>query len=486
MIEPERTTAGGSVPITVPTLSQNTLGVVDLPAISLFSNCGAGDLGFRRARFQFLLMAELLSERLEICRWNHQDFEDARTLPEENFVEGDLRTTWKEVCGRWKITMGEEASPALLSACPPCQGMSTARSGIGRGNDLESGDQDERNLLVEVIADVTRCLKPKLVVVENVPAFLTRQVPHPESGEGISAARLLCEDLSGNYIPFPFLVDMADYDVPQHRQRTFVTFVRRDQDFLTHLREAGKHPYPKPAAERVELGDFLEEEDFTELDSHQNTNGEDKMHVVPSLPEERRRLISAISEPGGSAWENGCDNCGADDIGEDAALCPECEEVLPRPTTEGENGPRLIKGFRRSSYRRMPLDAPAPTVTTASNRVGSDYTIHPTEDRLMSPKECARLQKFPKDFRWRDSDTDVHAIDKFGVGMVREVIGEAIPPEFTRQHGEVLANLLKGNLEEVELIASGDERCTKAEEKLGLKRSLFGDRASPSSSIPQS
>jgi DNA (cytosine-5)-methyltransferase 1 len=134
----------------------------------------------------------------------------------------------------------------------------------------------------------------------------------------------------------------------------------------------------------------------------------------------------------------------------------------------------------------MPLDAPAPTVTTASNRVGSDYTIHPTEDRLMSPKECARLQKFPKDFRWRDSDTDVHAIDKFGVGMVREVIGEAIPPEFTRQHGEVLANLLKGNLEEVELIASGDERCTKAEEKLGLERSLFGDRASPSSSIPQS
>ena len=184
-------------------------------------------------------------------------------------------------------------------------------------------------------------------------------------------------------------------------------------------------------------------------------------------------MISAISEPGGSAWENGCDHCGTDDIDEDAARCPECNQVLPRPTKEDENGYRLIKGFRRSSYRRMPLDAPAPTITTASNRVGSDYTIHPIEDRLMSPKECAHLQKFPEDFVWQDPDSGEHAIEKFGVGMLREVIGEAVPPEFTRQHGEALLKLINGSWKETELVSSDDKRCMKAEEKLGLDRRVF-------------
>ncbi len=35
-------------------------------AVSLFSNCGAGDLGYREAGFKFDVMAELDPRRLEV------------------------------------------------------------------------------------------------------------------------------------------------------------------------------------------------------------------------------------------------------------------------------------------------------------------------------------------------------------------------------------------------------------------------------------
>lgn len=439
-------------------------------AVSLFSNCGAGDWGFREAGFRFAAMAELEEDRLELCRWNHQQLPDGNRLAEENFVPGDLRKTWTTVVNRFEESVSRDTAPSLLSACPPCQGMSTARSGIGDGDDLESGDQDERNLLVKVIADVAEKLEPKVIVVENVPAFLTRKVPHPETEVGVSAARLLYHDLEDDYTPFPFLADLADYDVPQHRQRTFLTFVRDDQPFLNFLEDSGLYPYPTPE-EQIELSDFLDEhaDEFPELDARENPRGEDPMDQVPRWSKEQYRMVAAIEDPGGSAWENGCDVCGEEDIHEDLAKCPNCEEVLPRPTVKkkGEE-PRLVKGFRRSSYRRMPLDQPAPTVTTASNRIGSNYNIHPTENRLLTPKECARLQGFPPDFRWRDPETEEHALDRWGVNEVRAMIGEAVPPTYTKKHGEVLLKLLNNEARADDLISATDERCVNAVETLGL------------------
>jgi len=421
-------------------------------------------------------MAELEEDRMEICRWNHRKLPDGEELPSGNFVNGDLRSTWEEVCDRFRHVSDEEGTPALLAACPPCQGMSTARSGLGQGDDLKSGKQDKRNLLVKVIADVADELEPKLIVVENVPAFLTRKVPDPNTEEGVPAARLLCMDLRSEYRPFPFLVDLVDYGVPQHRQRTFITFLRKDLPVLDTLDEQDLYPYPLPQDEQVKLGEFLEQNGdvFPKLDARENPSAKDPMDEVPSWSEHQYRMADRITKPGGSAWDNGCDNpeCDEDDVDQELAKCPDCGQTLPRPIVEKEDGePRLVKGFRRSSYRRMPLNEPAPTVTTASNRMGSNYNIHPTENRLMTPRECARLQGFPPSFQWRDPKTGEHAIDLFGINDVRAMIGEAVPPTFTKRHGEVLLSLLRREVEESKLIAANDERCTQARETLNLDHS---------------
>ena len=77
--------------------------------------------------------------------------------------------------------------------------MSSARGSRGHENDADAGSRDARNLLVEVIADVAREVEPRIVVVENVPAFLPRLVIDPHTSEPISAAALLIRLLGNRY-----------------------------------------------------------------------------------------------------------------------------------------------------------------------------------------------------------------------------------------------------------------------------------------------
>src|SRR5262249_48960000 len=151
---------------------------VRFPAVSLFSNCGAGDIGYARAGFRFQALGELDDQRLAVASLNH---------PEAVAVGGGLRLTYPPVIARHRGRIGHPP-PALLAACPPCQGMSSAQSRRGQADDADAGSRDKRNLLVEVVATVAAELAPRLVVVENVVAFLTRKVRHPDSNAAISAA----------------------------------------------------------------------------------------------------------------------------------------------------------------------------------------------------------------------------------------------------------------------------------------------------------
>lgn len=210
-----------------------------LPAVSLFSNCGAGDVGYARAGFRFKVLAELHQRRLDVAVLNH---------PEADPIGGDLRITWPKVVASYRRSMGDRP-PALLSACPPCQGLSSAQSRRGCADDPDAGSRDKRNLLVEVIAEVGRALCPRLIVVENVLSFMTRKVRHPDTGEPISAARLLLDRLHQDYAPFALRTNLADFGVPQMRRRAFIVLVRRDEPGLPRLTKAGRAPFqPRPTA----------------------------------------------------------------------------------------------------------------------------------------------------------------------------------------------------------------------------------------------
>ena len=432
---------------------------MSLNAVSLFTNCGAGDIGFSKAGFRFEVIAEVDQRRLAVAALN---------LPGPAAVPGDLRHTWRDVVSEYRAR-GVREPPALLAACPPCQGLSSANGSRGKEEDADAGSKDARNLLVVPIAEVATALSPRVIVVENVRAFLTRKVRHPCTRAAVSAAVLLISLLKERYVAFPFLSDLADYGVPQTRVRSFITFVRRGEACLQLLEACGAVPYPTPThaldhgGEPISLGDALDSFALPPLDagSVSSARSQRTLHFVPVWNSAQHSMVAAIpAGSGASAWENDiCPGCGHTGLPRGLASCSACSTPLLRPQVVVDGRARLVRGFRRSSYRRLAPDRPAATITTSSNRIGSDRTIHPFENRVLSPLECQKLQTLPENFEWGE------VLELGRSGLVREMIGEVVPPRFTEAHGEVLVDLLNG-VRPQRLLPRADRRVSHAAHRL--------------------
>jgi DNA (cytosine-5)-methyltransferase 1 len=434
-------------------------------AVSLFSNCGAGDLGYARAGFKFAVVAELEPERLEVAARNH---------PGAESICGDLRQTWPDVVLAYRCRHGS-SDPDLLAACPPCQGMSSAQAGRGLAASAAHGSRDDRNLLVVPIAEVARELTPRAIVVENVTAFFVRKVYHPRTGCPVTAARLLANFLRRDYEVFPLVTDLADFGVPQTRRRAFLTFIRRDQPGLRLLRTSSTVPYPVPTHAEdydgapITIAKALRHvPPLSGYSIGRATDATRPLHAVPVLERHHFAMVKAIPRNSGAgAWESrSCSACGEVEVEDNVATCPECGGPLLRPVMRSRNGRyRLVKGFRNSSYHRNAPDAPAATVTTASGRIGSDFTIHHRENRVLSPLECARLQTIPDYFQWGTGEA------RPALGAIREMIGEAVPPRFTLKHGLAVRSVLSEQVNRIgRLLPATDVRTVAALARLNGSR----------------
>ena len=76
-----------------------------------------------------------------------------------------------------------------------------------------------------------------------------------------------------------------------------------------------------------------------------------------------------------------------------------------------------ISGGRTTLYGRLRWEAPGYTITTYFNRPGNGCYIHPSQDRVLTSLEAARIQSFPDSFRFKGSKTSR-----------TKKIGNAVPP----------------------------------------------------------
>jgi len=414
-----------------------------LPALSLFSGGGLSDFGYSYAGFDFVVHAEKDPSRAELCQANY---------PSSKVIVGDLRKKWKDVVREYERASGDR--PALLSVTPPCQGMSSSNPGRGKVCEPDKKGQNERNLLLLAAVPVVETLRPKCVVVENVPQILIRMAQLSSADGPKKLVDVFFERLRG-YEMFCGVVQMADYGIPQVRRRSVMVLLDKDLSVVGKLKSSGLLPWPKPThAETpndgqqpwLTLKEWFGRRGYARLDARgANTSHDsrDPLHFVPHYDEVRYSWVSGIpANSGKSAYENDeCPHCGRRSVPLGEARCPACGEVMTnRPHVKERNGTvRLVRGFR-SSYRRMRPNRPAPTVTTASSHLGSDYKIHPWENRVLSIRECVDLQTVPPPYRWDWATKREHYY------LIREVVGEAIPPWFTYLHGKVLKQLLKNEV----------------------------------------
>ena len=406
-------------------------------AVSTFSGCGLSDTGYALAGFKFLAQVERDEVRAEIGQAN---------FPSSHWFPDTVKAAIAAVC---KLVKTSTDRLDVLIATPPCQGLSSSNPSRGKRRTEKAWRNSTKNRLILDVLPLVKRLKPRVIIAENVRQVLTHRARC--NGRVSTVPELLGDELK-QYELFTGSINVADYGVPQIRRRAIIVAVHKEESWLEELNERKLLPWPKST--HSENGDFglekwatvrewLRAMRYASLDSRseKQATGSQQLHFVPSYDKDRYQLVSNIPKhTGRSAYENDrCPNCKRSGIATDRAHCPTCKKPLVnRPIVQTNGRARLIKGFK-SSYRRMPSNRPASTVTTNSSHIGSDNKIHPWENRVLSILECADLQTVPRFFDWSV------ATDSNRTYLIRNLIGEAFPPYFTYLHGKVIRALLNGS-----------------------------------------
>ena len=410
-----------------------------LTAVSLFSGAGLSDLGYDMAGFRFVVQVEADEKRAAI---------GAANFPNSTWLARDVCGSADEIATAYRGTTSQQLD--LLVATPPCQGMSSSNPSRGKRRSPRAQELEAKNRLMLELIPVARRLKPRVIVAENVRPVLTLNVTYAgANGTVIDHIRNHLVD----YEVFPEVVNVADYGVPQVRKRALVVAIHKDEPCLASKSFKKEMPLPRPThSERptnatlpwVSIRQWLHLMKYEHLDSESEeaARGEHWLHFVPAYGADRYMQISQIpANSGRSAFENDeCPSCGMQQVPAELILCPSCEAVMRnRPYVERNGHPALIRGFH-SSYRRMRPERPAYTITTNSSHIGSDFKIHPWENRVLSILECADLQTLPRFYDW------TRAKENRTLYLIRNLIGEAFPTYFTYLHGQILAELLSDSV----------------------------------------
>jgi DNA (cytosine-5)-methyltransferase 1 len=256
----------------------------------------------------------------------------------------------------------------LLAGCPPCQGYST----IGTRN--RGKKNDPRNELVYEVLRFALAFQPKTIMMENVPAL-----------NNDARLKHLVDELEAlGYKVDHKVLKMTNYGVPQGRRRMIMLASRLDD--ITVVSQELDSDKMKTVRDAIA---FLPAEGDNTDPLHDTTdNRSDKV----------KKLITMIPKDGGSRT----------DLGDEYQL--ECH--------------KRTTGFR-DVYGRMAWDKPSPTITGGCNNPSKGRFLHPEENRVITLREAALLQTFPKDYKFSFKS------GKTGVAMM---IGNALPPTFIEFH----------------------------------------------------
>ena len=420
--------------------------------VSLFSGGGIGDVGFRRAGLRLILQNEIEERRGELCSLN---------FPDSSVICADIQDACPGIIADAQSKI-QNQDLFLLSATPPCQGMS--KNGIGTilkaMRDGKRPSVDVRNALIIPALDIVEALKPRFVFFENVDRIFNTYYSSDvlASDRPIKMVDFIKERLSKlQYFGDIHLVDFANYGIAQHRFRAVGIFVRRDLIVGRNLSPIDLLPEPTHGPRSRKNKPWLSVREaiggLPPLDSVDRSHASSRLSPLHKVPVSRDELYRWIkyTKPERTAFENDeCPTCTHVNL-RNAVRCEKCSDVLPKPNVEISGVRRLIRGFV-SAYKRMPWDKPAPTVTTRSAYACSDHNLHPDQNRVLSLLEACILQGLhQEEYRWgpvrnRQSRNGLQFLPVAPDTLIRDVLGEPVSPVFTHAVGQHLIRLYKNDM----------------------------------------
>jgi DNA (cytosine-5)-methyltransferase 1 len=437
-------------------------------AAEFFCGCGGLSHGFwRTGRFRVVLGNDIKPEALRTFELNHA--EDS-TSP--STLKGDIRTlSIAEINAKLKDRDVASGELDCLIGGPPCQGFSQMRRSeqrkrgeIVRFRGYDRLAHDPRNDLVLRFLEIASFLKPKVIVIENVPQML-RHGHNGVVGGLADSIKLLLREMG--YQTVIDTINAADYGLPQLRERAFFLASRIGQlSFppITHVDRSAPEilvgHLPEWRTVEAAIGD-LPLDPPIEADilgggpaTHYSSSGvsEYAKSLRTSTPfpfnhvsrKYSDRVLSIVREMRpGETWDGASERI-RDEYEEIIANYRYEKEgkaaTIERLGKQGILNPVFFKRYYWSAYTRLRWDRPALTITANANFLGSGRFSHPERDRGITMREAARLQSFDDAFKFVTSATDDTDTSNIGIGL--DMIGEAVPPllgeAFAREIAAVL------------------------------------------------
>ena len=338
--------------------------------LSLFASAGIAEFGFDSNRFDIVLANELLQYRADAHKEWH---------PNTEMIYGDI--TDKKIKNQI-VKLSKEKKIDFIFSTPPCQGVSL----IGKNKTNEQMLCDNRNYLIFHTFDIIDKINPKIVLIENVARFF--KIKYPIDGNLLSIEEIIRNKYAKKYIIDCDVFDVADYGVPQHRERAIIRMYKKQ--FI----------WDKPKKENrvITVRDAIG--DLPSLESNEKSNI--KNHYARKHSQKNIEWMKH-TPTGKSATEN--------------------KVYFP----QNENGEK-IKCYS-ASYKRMEWDKPAPTITMRNDCIASQSNVHPgrklkdgtySDARVLTLRELFILSSINPDIDIPKCTSDI---------QIRHIIGEAVPPK---------------------------------------------------------
>lgn len=396
-----------------------------LVAADLFCGAGGLSLGFQQAGFEIAFANDIDPDCSNTFELNHPGTKFFPCSIEDLTTSEIISTTG---IGRADID--------ILIGGPPCQGFSI--------NAPERSLEDDRNHLFEHYGRlVLKGLRPKVIVMENVPGMLSL-----EGGRFIREIYRLFE--GAGYRMKHMILCAAHYGIPQERWRLF--FIG------TALRNA-EITFPKPTHYAPVRANFTGGRESTWLPCVQHGAASKQQLLLADKLNPFTTVMEAIDDLPPLAV-----NEGSEEMPYSKAALTEYQRAMRADnkilfnhyagSLSKQNLERLkhippggswrdiphnllpkgMKRARRSDhtrrYGRIDPDGLSGTVLTKCDPHWGTF-FHYNQDRALTVREAARIQSFPDAYRFAGSRVSQYV-----------QVGNAVPPLL----GKVLANHILGTL----------------------------------------
>jgi DNA (cytosine-5)-methyltransferase 1 len=401
--------------------------------VDLFAGCGGLTLGMHAAGWSSAFAVEKDAMAFDTYEHNILRAESPYGAPEwpswlpqgpldiEEILEG--QTTRKEI----KKLRGEID---LVAGGPPCQGFSVG--GARRTT-------DPRNDLPYKFVEFVDLVRPKMVLLENVEGFDKPFLAMADGGRESYADKIKKEFQELGYTTVKMMLHAVDFGVPQTRRRVILLGLQTKAGEATvalafkrllRMHSENFHSAILPNTSwPVTIADALDD-----LFNEAVVPTPDNLKYNSPLYRESNSEYSALMRAHSDSMRVPDSHRLSLHTGNVTHLFQEAH----RTQKAGRLPRQFLLDMGTKSRKKFLLDPDAPASTLTSH---PDEFIHHREPRIITLRECARIQSFPDAFLFRGRYT-LNG-DRRGLDVSRcAQIGNAIPPLMTRVLGLATRDLM--------------------------------------------